>query len=336
MTPSLTYALILVVSPILSCSVRDRTPPRESSISRDVVSSTSSHTKAASPHRLQWGVYQIYWGLGYERVLRRELAQFGSTPQYVMFYRDLGRRYPRKVVDIIRRAQATPIVSLELWRWESQQRSELEDLDSGQYDEFFRQWARAASDHGGRLLLRPGFEMNGEWFSWSGDPARFVQVWRRVHEIFRREGATNVEWIWCPNVVSIPRTPENDMNLYYPGDDVVDWVAVDGYNFGDHHSQWHRWTSFREIFEEVLDDFRRRYPDKPIMIAETGSAPGRPGQRAAWIRGAWSWLGTRRSVRAVIWFNYDKRREGEQNWRVDASVDSLGAFNETFARSRTP
>ena len=33
----------------------------------------------------------------------------------------------------------------------------------------------------------------------------------------------------------------------------------------------------------------------------------------------------------AIVFNFDKRREGEPNWRIDADAESLRAFRETFA-----
>ena len=47
--------------------------------------------------------------------------------------------------------------------------------------------------------------MNGSWFPWSegvnGNRAgEYVAAWRHVHDIFTAVGATNVTWVWCPNV----------------------------------------------------------------------------------------------------------------------------------------
>ncbi len=282
---------------------------------------------------LAWGVYQIYWGRRFERNLAKELEQFASRPQYVMFYRDLGRPFPKYGIDIIRAVGATPMISLELWMWGDRDgRRCLPDINAGRYDAFFRDWARAAAADGRRVLLRFGFEMNGNWFSWSEDPLAFVTAWQRIKTIFDAEQAGNVEWVWSPNVVSIPRTAENDMHLYYPGDRYVDWVSLDGYNFGDHHSEWHRWQSFAEIYEKPLGELLEKYPSKPIIISEFGCAPGKPGQKAKWIRDAHAYLSRIPQVKAAIWFNLDKRREGEPNWRVDECDDCLKAFNETFAR----
>ena len=283
--------------------------------------------------RLEWGLYQILWNpTRYEELLRREIAKFASTPDYVMFYRDLGRPYPRAAIEAIRRIGATPIVSLELWQWHGPRGSYLERVNSGAFDAYFRQWARDAKRDGRRVLLRFGFEFNGDWFTWGGDPQGFIRAWRRARRIFRDAGALNVEWVWSPNVVSVPDTPANRMHRYWPGSAWVDWIGLDGYNFGPDHDRWHRWESFAEIFGPALRAVERRWPGKPVIIAEFGCAPGTPAERARWIREAYAAIVRHRQVRAAVWYNYDKRREGEPNWRIDADAASLRAFNETFAR----
>ncbi|MHC4407398.1 MAG: glycoside hydrolase family 26 protein [Planctomycetota bacterium] len=278
----------------------------------------------------EWGLYQICWGNRFEPMLAEQLPKFTNAPHYIMFYRDLGRPFPRPQVDVIHERNATPIISLELWQWmRARKGNYLTEINSGAWDDFFRRWGEDARKDGRRILLRFGFEMNGDWFTWSGDPAAYIAAWRRAHRLVR---APNVEWVWSPNVTNVPDKTANDMHRYYPGDRFVDWVGVDGYNFGDHHDEWHAWNSFESIFDELLDEFAERYDGKPIMIAETGSAPG--PQRARWIREAHTYLGTRANVKAVVWFHYDKRREGEPDWRIDTTPGSLRAFNETFARPR--
>lgn len=286
--------------------------------------------------RLEWGVYQILRSRRYCDHLKRATAKIETSPNYVMFYRDLGRRFPARPIDCIHKTGATPMISLELWNWHDRRRSEsyLPRINAGAYDQFFKRWARDARRDGRRVLLRFGFEMNGDWFSWSEDPKAFVAAWRRAQRIFRQEKADNVEWVWSPNIMSVPDKRENDMHLYYPGDEHVDWVSLDGYNFGDHHDRWHKWQSFEEVFAEALADFAKRYASKPMIISEFGSAPGEADQREAWIREAYATIRKFPQVKAVIWFNYDKRREGEHNWRIDATAGSLRAFNETFAAKR--
>ncbi len=124
------------------------------------------------------------------------------------------------------------------------------------------------------------------------------------------------------------------MHRYYPGDEFVDWIGVDGYNFGEHHDEWHKWQSFHEVFDSVLNSLAMRYPGKPIMLTEFGCAPGKPGQREQWIREAFESVQRHPQVRAAVWFNYDKRREGEPNFRIDVTPGSLRAFNQTFAAGK--
>ena len=53
----------------------------------------------------------------------------------------------------------------------------------------------------------------------------------------RPEGVHNVEWVWAPNAESAPGlfdvSSPNNWRHYYPGDSYVDWVGIDGYNWGD-------------------------------------------------------------------------------------------------------
>lgn len=294
--------------------------------------SRQKHSAEGSPPReLEWGIYQIYWGRHYDEMLSRSLEPLASEPDFVMFYRDLGRGFPFRGCETIRSRRATPIVSLELWDWGAHE-NYLPRIADGEFDSFFREWAQDALAFGSPVYLRFGFEMNGDWFGWGGHPDLFIRAWRRAHRIFEEEGATNVVWVWSPNAISIPRELWNRIAAYYPGDEFVDWVALDGYNFGDEHSEWHRWESFEEVFTPGLDELADHCPEKPVMIAEFGCAPGRPGQRASWIRDAHAFISRRPEIRAAIWFSLDKSREGEPNWSLDDDPAATLAFNETFAR----
>lgn len=282
---------------------------------------------------LQWGMLMMRWDPRDDRVYRDRLKPFASTPNYLMFYYPISWEFPEPWARKFHEIGATTIVSMELWTWGRGQRDDhMSKINAGDYDEHFRKWATGAREFGERVLLRFGFEFNGNWFTWQGDPPAFIAAWRRTHSIFQEVGASNVEWVWCPNVVSVPDTPENDMHQYYPGDKYVDWVGFDGFNFGDDHDEWHRWHSFPGIYTEVLDELERRYPDKPIMIGEFGCAPGEPGQRAQWFRAAYAGLSRRPRVKVAILFGLDKRREGEPDWSLSDDDGSLRAFNDTFAR----
>lgn len=285
---------------------------------------------------LKWGYYFLNWRRQFARDLTNDIKRFASPPDYVMYYTDLKIPYRRDRNDAIRALGAVPVLSLELTRWHRGADGYLEAIIAGDYDTFFRDWATAAKADGKRVLLRFGFEFNGDWFNWGGKPKRFIAAWRHTHAIFRDVGADNVEWVWSPNIVSIPRDAKNSMHHYYPGDAFVDCVGVDGYNFGDHHDEWHKWESFETVYREFLTKDIRRYPDKPIIITEFGCAPGDGDQRAQWFRDAYAYLQRFPRVKGVIVFEIDKRSEGEPNWRLRHDDGSLSAFNETFAAPPQP
>lgn len=285
---------------------------------------------------LEWGLLTMRTHTDFKGHLKKNFARFASKPDYIMFFYAVDFDFPLPWVEAPAELGAATMVSLELWKWGKgkSQPSLLPAIIAGEYDDSLRRWAISAKRFGQRILLRFGYEFNGDWFTWSLDPTRFVAAWRRAHDVFTDVGADNVEWVWAPNFESCPNTPENNMHLYYPGDNYVDWVAVDGYNFGDHHDQWHHWQSFEEVFDKVLDAFEQRYPTKPVFISEFGCAPGAPGRQAQWIRDAHAALQHRPQVKAVLWFDLDKRREHEPNFKIDAEPESLRAFNETFARQQ--
>ena len=107
-------------------------------------------------------------------------------------------------------------------------------------------------------------------------PEEFVAAWRHVVSVFRAVGATNVLWVWSPNVDCGGQCP---FDAFYPGDAWVDWVALDGYNYGPVDDV--PWMSMAQIFGPSYDDLTA-LTTKPLMIAETASTE-EGGDKAAWI-----------------------------------------------------
>ncbi|MHC4393796.1 MAG: hypothetical protein ACYS22_21065, partial [Planctomycetota bacterium] len=103
----------------------------------------------------------------------------------------------------------------------------------------------------------------------------------------------------------------------------------------DDHSRWHTWQTFEEIFHGALEKIAAAELDIPVLISEFGCThDGGAERRATWIREAHEYLGTRPEVVGAIWFNFDKRREGEKDWRLWADEPTRLAWLETFgARS---
>ena len=126
-----------------------------------------------------------------------------------------------------------------------------------------RRIGNLAKEFGHRLLLRPS-------------------LLDRRHDIFTAQGVTNVTWVWSPNIDFSNSVPLREL---YPGDSYVDWVAMDGYNWGN-IGAWHTWDSFSTLFQQTYDEMLA-ITSKPMMIGEMASTE-QDGNKAAWISDAYT------------------------------------------------
>ena len=215
----------------------------------------------------------------------------------------------------------------------------LNDIIAGKYDDGIRAHADVFKQSGKKIFLRWGAEMNGNWIStYDGDsngggasgPANFVAAWRHIHDLFVNEGATNAIWVWTPNAGSVPAGAWNYWKNYYPGDEYVDWVGIDGFN-----DNWggNTWQTPYNIFKNVYNDYKDR---KPILIAETGSveSPGDDGTRKAiWFTdSATSLEHSMPSIAAYVYFNMDRRPHGD--FLIGTTEKALEGFRMAFAQNR--
>ncbi len=259
----------------------------------------------------------------------------GTPPSVVMWYQDWAHRgikeFDRNKMDAVVSRGAMPMVTWEPWdhtKGMLQPNYTLQSINCGKRDAYIRQWARDSAAWGKPFYLRFAHEMNGNWNSWSpgvnGNTApQYVSAWRRIHDIFRHEGAKNVRWVWSPNVEYNGSTPFANV---YPGDAYVHWVGMDGYNWGTTQS-WSSWMGLAEVFGPSYDKLADM-TNKPMMIAETASTE-LGGDKAAWIRqGLLNEVPSRfPRIRAVVWFDENK----ETDWRVNSSRASLAAYAEVAA-----
>lgn len=230
--------------------------------------------------------------------------------------------FPRAFADDVNARGAVALISWEPWdAWRGgadQPRYALRRIVAGKYDRLIDRWARQIATYGRPVMLRFAPEMNGDWLPWSTDvngnrPGDYIAAWRHVRARFRQAGTANVVWVWNPIAAYDGSTPLAEL---FPGANAVDWLAVDGYNWGDARD-W-GWQRYDDIFSPTLRVLRALAPRHPVMIAETGSAPD--ARKPAWV------TDTLRSARrdgigAVVWFEFDK----ETDWRLAGDPASAHA-----------
>ncbi len=114
------------------------------------------------------------------------------------------------------------------------------------------------------VIFRPWHEMNGAWFWWGGKsctPEEYISLYTMTHhKLAGRYGCDNVVWAYSPNV------GYDDYRKYYPGDQYVDLVGVDIYEFDKDNAAYQRGLA------ASLDDVVRfaREEGKVAAVTETG------------------------------------------------------------------
>ena len=82
------------------------------------------------------------------------------------------------------------------------------------------------------IIFRPWHENNGAWFWWGSKqctPKEYRALWCMLQDNLLSEGFDNLVWSWSPNL----GVSEDHTSLScYPGDDRVDLIGVDAYQWG--------------------------------------------------------------------------------------------------------
>ncbi|WP_082772004.1 glycoside hydrolase family 26 protein [Actinoplanes sp. TFC3] len=181
------------------------------------------------------------------------------------------------------------------------------------------------------ILVRWGHEFNGNWYPWgiannNADPSLYVRAYRHVHDLATAAGARNVQWVWACNNGSAPDEPFNDPAAAYPGDRYVDWVGIDGYNWGFGPS-WDptgdHWASFDATFATAYAKARAVAPHRPVMLGEFASSED-GGDKAQWLRDMDATLssGAYPNLKLLTCFDLSK----EEAWSPQSSPAALAAF----------
>ncbi|GAA2510842.1 glycoside hydrolase family 26 protein [Winogradskya humida] len=256
------------------------------------------------------GAYLDLSGMTTAQAVALRRKQMGREERILHVFYDWDDQLPTKLTGIA--DHAFPMVS---WRGTG-----YADIINGSHDALIKRAARRLKAQKRPVLLRWGWEMNGDWYGWSparngNSPDGFIESWKRLHGIFADEGADNVSWVWSPNWNSSPVADWNTFAALYPGDKYVDWVGVSGYNL--HH----------ETPDTIFGPIYRSYANhKPLMITEVGAVDNGGRTKADWIALLAQWVGNHPAVGAVVWFDTDTHPGYDEKWRLDTDGTSLAAY----------
>lgn len=148
----------------------------------------------------------------------------------------------------------------------------LSQLAAGLHDDKILHLIKLFSHVRGKVFLRIGYEFDGAWNQGYEDAETFKAAWRRIVDVMRAEGVENVVTVWQSSAAPIDDAIEQrheDISVWYPGDDYVDWVGLSWFIDGDEEQTvdiGYDVPTARVLADEVLALAREH--GKPVMIAE--------------------------------------------------------------------
>ena len=280
---------------------------------------------------MKFGIYRLHEVLDASTLESIE-KEYCSPVQVLSLYRAWNRceiENDRIWLERLRRVPRDLLLSWEPWRIGAgpfdQPEFALKNIIAGRFDAYLRAFADELARIERIVYLRSMHEMNGNWYPWcasvNGNTCKdYLSAWCHIQDVVAPRVSSNIKWVWTPYAQSYPVNTVDIIQDLFPGDDRVDWVGIDGYNWGTSRP-WSEWQSFEQIFSEayqVLTAISRR----PVMIAETACAEA-GGNKPSWLTEAFCVLKTRfQRVNMLIWFDANK----ECDWTIASSRASLEAF----------
>lgn len=206
------------------------------------------------------------------------------------------------------RVGAIPLITWEPWlppplgtkdQGAAQPRFSNRAIASGKHDRYIRAFAKSLASYRKKIYLRLAHEFPGSWYPWSRDPASYRRAWRRIHLIVRRAGASNVRFVWSPQ---IDRSKlEANSAPYWPGKRYVDFVSTSFVYFG-----LERGGPYQSLVDALA---QLRIYDRPAIIAEANTDYANRHEVMASLA---TFVAANRWIKAVVWSQSKSR--GQREW----------------------
>ena len=146
----------------------------------------------------------------------------------------------------------------------------LDQILAGQADAHFDRIGRDLRYVPHTIFVRLMHEMNGNWYPYSASKVsdgrrKYRDAFRRGVTRMKAAGGSNLRFVWCPNV-GAPVWTSDPLADFYPGDDVVDILGLDGY--AGYRPQTP--LTFNLVFDAAVAEITDIHPTKPLWLCEWG------------------------------------------------------------------
>ena len=161
------------------------------------------------------------------------------------------------------------------------------------------------------------------------NPKEFVEAWKHITNLIKKNNAENIATVWC----ACPYPGTEKVELYYPGDDYVDWFGVDIFSA----------KSFKDNNNLLVENFLRlaEKHKKPIMIGE--SSPAKTGVDKGkeswdeWFKPYFKWIHTHAIIKAFCYIDWDWGKDWKQpewlNGRIEENEEVRKRYVKELSKS---
>lgn len=266
--------------------------------------------------------------------------------------------FPSENVQACDEAGTIPYIRLNPWTeartYQADDWLNMQNILDGSFDVELKQWAKQARAYEKLLIVEFGPEVNGDWFPWNGKwngggskeqygdpnlfdgPERYRDVYRKIIEIFREVGATNVVWVFHVDTAWSPWRKWNRAANYYPGDEYIDWIGLSV--FGRQLPK-NDWLNFEKKLSNFWEQVEEISLEKPVIISEFAVIEDkrRKNRKAKWLSDALKALRTNKKFKRVkaisYWDSPGFLANAKADMRLTSSGQSLDAFTTELQNS---
>jgi len=276
-----------------------------------------------------------------KRISKMVDNEFNLISLYLAWDKNFEDSFPTGLIDSIYAQQSTPVITWEPWvnTFEDEVKDEhlFNLINTGYFDRYIARFAKTLKALDKPIFLRFAHEFDNPFYPWylegNEAAAQYKAAWVHTYEIFKKQGADNVIWIWNP-------WKSKNIASYYPGEAYVDWIGVNALNYGNLNNDG-QWREFEELYQPFHDEIQK-LPPTPIIISEFGTLNNNAEESASdWIDRAVSAIESNfKEIKSIIYFN----SQVDNNWPtgekpgdyLDWSIPSSQTEINLFANTTVP
>ncbi|HEX4813041.1 MAG TPA: hypothetical protein VFV66_09855 [Nonomuraea sp.] len=278
-----------------------------------------------------WGLApEVFTGAPVDRALRGAEARMGAAADVVHVYHRGSELFPTEAEIGLARDPARPRLLMINWKpsldrtWAEIARGALD----ARIDRLAGHLRRTFPE---RFFLTLHHEPENDVDDSAGSGMRaadYAAMYRHVALRLRAKGVRNavlvMTYMGAPNWAAEPWFEE-----LYPGDDVVDWVAIDPYAddrvrdfdglVNKTRKEYARWPGFYRWMQQ-------RFPGKPVMVAEWGvfERAGDPGFKRRFFESVRRQIQKYPQIKALLYFDSPQAPRGDTGF--DTNREAAKAF----------